>query len=333
MVSVPTVEEIQAVVSQVDAATRDDLAGMADAAGVGSFTSFPATEALPLLPPSAYGTTETDVIPDGEGGVNNAQFVTVSGIKVRDYVGPYLVGMLFEAATDPAVTGPVGVTSSYRSTSKQRELYRRRQRYEADPAGYLADNNNKVPAIAARPGTSKHEFGLAIDFNINIGGMRRGSYNGKDFDAMKALAAIGEAYGFKRTVRSEPWHFEFLGEEAVSELRVSKVTSAALNQLIIAIGQNPPNAQREVYNRYYSNLQKVKSSLLLRETSRAEHYIAASTEREKESAKNAKKNSTLTTHLIKCSGDDIPLQGASVGLLYNFDTGLWSDQKTGGKFA
>lgn len=70
------------------------------------------------------------------------------------------------------------VTSSFRTREQQERLY----------ALYLAGKGN----LAARPGTSLHESGLAVD--------ARGT---PEWEAAMLRN------GFKRTVSSEPWHWEF----------------------------------------------------------------------------------------------------------------------------
>ncbi|WP_434384855.1 peptidoglycan-binding protein [Melittangium boletus] len=77
------------------------------------------------------------------------------------------------------------VNSGFRSMAEQQELYRK----------YLNGTGN----LAAKPGYSNHQGGIAVD--INVGGTGTSTY--------KWLAAHGAEYGFKRTVPSEPWHWEY----------------------------------------------------------------------------------------------------------------------------
>ncbi|ATB29681.1 peptidoglycan-binding protein [Melittangium boletus] len=77
------------------------------------------------------------------------------------------------------------VNSGFRSMAEQQELYRK----------YLNGTGN----LAAKPGYSNHQGGIAVD--INVGGTGTATY--------KWLAAHGAEYGFKRTVPSEPWHWEY----------------------------------------------------------------------------------------------------------------------------
>lgn len=73
--------------------------------------------------------------------------------------------------------GRVTITSGARTRDQQAKLY----------AKYLAGGN-----LAAKPGTSKHEAGLAVDF-------------GGDLALAERLAP---AFGLRQTVPGERWHFE-----------------------------------------------------------------------------------------------------------------------------
>lgn len=75
---------------------------------------------------------------------------------------------------------PIKVTSLYRSPAKQRQLY----------AAFLA---GKMPYVVAKPGTSAHEKGLAIDLVT--------------LDPGK-LAPILAQVGFKWAGKKDPVHFE-----------------------------------------------------------------------------------------------------------------------------
>ncbi|CAF0857974.1 unnamed protein product [Didymodactylos carnosus] len=65
--------------------------------------------------------------------------------------------------------------------------------------------------LAARPGTSNHGKGQALDLNTNCGkqtGARPACGGSKVY---QWLYKNGHKYGFTRTVKSEPWHWEFKG--------------------------------------------------------------------------------------------------------------------------
>lgn len=77
----------------------------------------------------------------------------------------------------------LGIRSGFRSHERQMWLY------EAYRAGW--------GNLAARPGYSNHQAGRALDLYI---------------DDPRTLAWLGthaRRYGFRQTVRSEPWHFEY----------------------------------------------------------------------------------------------------------------------------
>lgn len=75
--------------------------------------------------------------------------------------------------------------SGFRTVEQQRELYR----------AWRGGKGNK----AARPGTSNHQSGRALDIAvISVPGAR---------DWLEVNAA---SFGFKRTVKSEPWHWEYV---------------------------------------------------------------------------------------------------------------------------
>lgn len=76
----------------------------------------------------------------------------------------------------------LAIRSGFRSNERQHMLYR------AWKAGW----GNK----AARPGYSNHESGRALDLYVNS-------------DVLSWLSRNAKRFGFKRTVRGEPWHWEF----------------------------------------------------------------------------------------------------------------------------
>ncbi len=80
------------------------------------------------------------------------------------------------------------IVSGFRSMAHQRELY----------AAYLAGRGN----LAARPGFSNHQSGLALDLNTQSPGVYRW------------LRLNANGFGFCRTVPSELWHWEWRPGEA-----------------------------------------------------------------------------------------------------------------------
>lgn len=80
--------------------------------------------------------------------------------------------------------------TTYRTVADQRVLYNK----------YLNGTGN----LAAKPGTSNHGWGIALDIN-----MRRNGAGSHQSNTYKWLNANGPTYGFDDTVPSEDWHWEY----------------------------------------------------------------------------------------------------------------------------
>ncbi|CAF1077982.1 unnamed protein product [Rotaria sordida] len=65
--------------------------------------------------------------------------------------------------------------------------------------------------LAARPGTSNHGRGIALDLNTNCGKQTRARPNCGGSRVYQWLYKNAHKFGFTRTVKSEPWHWEFRG--------------------------------------------------------------------------------------------------------------------------
>ena len=77
------------------------------------------------------------------------------------------------------------LNSAFRTMGKQRELYQR----------YI----KRGKPVAAYPGTSPHQMGLAVDIQTN----------GGTLPIYKWLVGNSQRFGFYRTVASEPWHYHY----------------------------------------------------------------------------------------------------------------------------
>jgi LAS superfamily LD-carboxypeptidase LdcB len=92
----------------------------------------------------------------------------------------------FRSMQRAATTGGVAlrIVSGFRTHARQAELYREWRR----GAGH----------IAAPPGYSNHQRGRALDLDL-------------DAPTYAWLQTNARSHGFYRTVRGEPWHWEYLG--------------------------------------------------------------------------------------------------------------------------
>ena len=131
------------------------------------------------------------------------------------------------------------ISSGYRSESKQNELFTNKVKEYINRGYSQKDSESLSQTIVAKPGTSEHNLGLAVDLN----GVQNDFNNTKEFSW---LIENAHNYGFilrydnsKQNVTGkiyEPWHFRFVGidhakkmkeknlclEEYVSELILNK---------------------------------------------------------------------------------------------------------------
>lgn len=113
------------------------------------------------------------------------EFVTINGKMVIKEVAGYVQAMI-SAASDEGVI--MQVTSGFRTMADQQRLYDK----------YLAGTGN----LAAKAGSSNHQNGIAVDFNVSAS-------SGRVFEWMTKNAW---KYGFIRTVSRERWHWEYWGD-------------------------------------------------------------------------------------------------------------------------
>jgi hypothetical protein len=142
-------------------------------------------------------------VPRGGGGggtvpftnPNNVSLTTVHGITVASSIADQLDRMINAAAADGIQLSGTG----YRDPAQQQAL---RNQNCANPA---SDPPSACRPPTARPGSSNHERGLAVDFRSN------GSLIQSRSDAgFQWLAGHAGSYGFYN-LPSEPWHWSVDG--------------------------------------------------------------------------------------------------------------------------
>ncbi len=129
----------------------------------------------------------------------NSDLVVVNGIVVHKSIATNLRNLL-------AAAGNAGVDlggSGYRDTSGQIDV--RRQNCGATPYDIFQKDPFQCRPPTARPGSSNHERGLAIDFTSNGAVLSRAS------KAYQWMAANAGKYGFYN-LPSEPWHWSSDGK-------------------------------------------------------------------------------------------------------------------------
>jgi hypothetical protein len=131
--------------------------------------------------------------------VDAADIVVVRGIPIHRSIADELDAMLASAAAD-------GVTisgSGYRNSRRQIEL--RVQNCGSSPFDIYQRSPAECAPPTARPGTSMHERGLAVD--LTSGGR---AITSRADPAFVWLAANAGRFGF-RNLPSEPWHWSTTG--------------------------------------------------------------------------------------------------------------------------
>jgi hypothetical protein len=129
------------------------------------------------------------------GTAGHVPLVTVEGITVHADIGPQVAAMVQAASADGlTLTG-----GGYRDPARQIEL-RRAHCGTSQYAIYEMPSSQCSPPTA-RPGSSNHERGLAIDFNCNGALIRSRSDT-----CFTWLTTHASAYGLAN-LPSEPWHW------------------------------------------------------------------------------------------------------------------------------
>lgn len=133
-----------------------------------------------MLAPTAFAGEARPRRPKAKG----AKLVPIN--KGGDLMHHAAAAAFLRMSTEARAAGvSLWVTSSYRSRREQRWLYNRYRK--------------GLGPKAARPGRSNHQRGLAVD--LVVGDVTTPTY--------EWLASNACRFGFKRTVRSEPWHWEY----------------------------------------------------------------------------------------------------------------------------
>ena len=128
--------------------------------------------------------------------------VTIGWAEVEVATAKAFLAMRAAAARDGV---ELWIRNGFRAQEHQEWLYQ----------AYRAGWGNQ----AARPGYSNHQSGRALDLSV------------RDPATMSWLDTHGRRFGFKRTVRSEPWHWEFDRALARRMARLEKIAKARAAKL------------------------------------------------------------------------------------------------------
>lgn len=138
--------------------------------------------------------------------------------QIKKNVWVYLKAMLDDARKDGV---DIGVWSPYRSYNTQKWLFEKQVKKQINNGVPESQAEDKAATIVARPGTSEHNTGLALDINCANDSFE----NTKAFEWLKENA---EDYGFvmryskeKQSLTGvihESWHWRFVGIKVAKEM-------------------------------------------------------------------------------------------------------------------
>ncbi len=157
---------------------------------------------------------------DYEGNLTTIpkKYIKGSLTQIDKDIWPYLKAMLDDARAEGI---DIGVWSPYRSYATQKWLFQKQVQKQINNGVPKDQAEDKAATIVARPGTSEHNTGLALDINC-------ANHSFKDTKAYKWLQKNAEDYGFimryaedkqeKTGVIYESWHWRFVGINAAHEI-------------------------------------------------------------------------------------------------------------------
>ena len=138
--------------------------------------------------------------------------------QIDKNVWPYLQAM-FDNARKEGID--IGCWSPYRSYATQKWLFQRKIDNLISTGTPESEAEEKAATVVARPGTSEHQTGLALDINS-------ASSSFSKTNAYKWLCENAEDYGFvqrytaekqsKTGIIPESWHWRFVGINAAKEM-------------------------------------------------------------------------------------------------------------------
>ena len=146
--------------------------------------SGPSNAASTSSPPSSNSSAERRADAYSNGQRISIETKSIGGGRVLQADAADAFNRMRAAARADGVN--LNVVSSFRTMEQQQALYRAYQ--------------NGTGNLAAKPGFSNHQSGIAVDVQTN---------NSRSSAAYRWLAQNGAQFGFANTVRREPWHWEF----------------------------------------------------------------------------------------------------------------------------
>ncbi len=137
---------------------------------------------------------------------------------------PYLKTMMDEAKKENI---NLYVRSPYRSYATQKMLYDNQVQKQINSGVGAEEAADKAASIVARPGTSEHHTGLAVDFNladISFNNTKEANWLKENAHNFGFILRYPENKTDITKVIYEPWHYRFVGIEHAQKIKNLGIT-------------------------------------------------------------------------------------------------------------
>ncbi len=163
---------------------------------------------------------------DYEGNLTEIPAEYLNGFRnqIDKDMWPYLKALLDKAHEDNV---ELYVLSPYRSYAVQQTLFNNQINKQISSGVSEEEAPDKAATIVARPGTSEHHTGLAVDFNTD-------DISFEDTEMSDWLKENAQDFGFilrypenKTDITKiiyEPWHYRFVGIKVAKEIKELGIT-------------------------------------------------------------------------------------------------------------
>lgn len=119
------------------------------------------------------------------------------------------------------------VRSPYRSYATQKTLYDNQVQKQLNSGVSAEEAPDKAASIVARPGTSEHHTGLAVDFNIadiSFNNTKEANWLKENAHNFGFILRYPEGTTETTKVIYEPWHYRFVGIEHAQKIKNLGIT-------------------------------------------------------------------------------------------------------------